>query len=160
MAFCTNCGSPIPAGTTTCPACASASAAAGPSPAGAGYNAAPTGAGGQVGSLSENVAGALAYVTVIPAILFLVLAPYNHNRFVRFHAFQSIFFAIACAILWIFLGIFSHIPFLGWASVLIWPLIWLAGFILWLLLLFKAYSGQKFKLPVVGDIAEQQASSV
>jgi uncharacterized membrane protein len=113
-----------------------------------------------VGSLSENVAGALAYVTIIPAILFLVLAPYNQNRFVRFHAFQNIFFAIAWAALWIVLGIFVHIPFLGWASVLVWPIIWLGGVILWLLLVFKAYSGQKFKLPFIGDMAEQQANTV
>ena len=63
-------------------------------------------------------------------------------------------------ILWIALGIFGHIPLLGWASLLLWPLVGLAGFILWLLLVFKAYQGQKFKLPFIGDLAEQQANTV
>lgn len=148
MAFCSTCGKQIPDGASVCPACAGGAAA--PSMA----------AQGQVGGLTENVAGALAYVTLIPSILFLILEPYNKNRFVRFHSFQNIFFAIAWFALWIVLGIFGHIPLLGWASVLLWPLIGLAGFILWLVLIFKAYSGQKFKLPVIGDMAEKQANTV
>jgi len=109
--------------------------------------------------LTDNVAGALAYVTIIPAILFLVLEPYNRKRFIRFHAFQSIFFGIAWFVLWVILGIIGHIPFFGWATFLIWPLIGLAGLIVWLLLVFKAYQGQMFKLPMIGDMAEQQAGA-
>ena len=101
----------------------------------------------------------MAYVTLIPAIIFLVLEPYNKNRFVRFHSFQSIFFHVAWVILWVALGIFGHIPLLGWASLLLWPLVGLAGFILWLLLVFKAFGGQWFKLPVIGNLAEQQANA-
>ena len=115
---------------------------------------------GQVGGLTENVASALAYVTIIPAVLFLVIEPYNKNRFVRFHSFQSIFFHVAWIILWIALGIFGHLPFLGWASLLLWPLIGLAGFVIWLILVFKAYQGKTFKLPVIGDMAEKQANTV
>jgi uncharacterized membrane protein len=154
MAFCPNCGNQIPAGATACPVCAGASA--GPGPA-----AAPPAASAQtqVGGLTENVAGALAYVTIIPSIIFLVLEPYNKNRFVRFHSFQNIFFAIAWFVLWIVLGIFGHIPLLGWASLLLWPLIGLAGFVLWLVLIFKAYQGQMFKLPFIGNLAEQQANA-
>ena len=66
--------------------------------------------------LADNVAGALAYVTIIPAIVFLVLEPFNKKRFVRFHAFQCIFFAIAWIVLWIGLSFIGHIPFLGWAT--------------------------------------------
>ena len=149
MAFCSNCGKPLPAGTTVCPVCAS------PSPGGTVATASA-----QVGGLTENVAGALAYVTIIPAVLFLIIEPYNKNRFVRFHAFQSIFFHVAWIVLWIALGIFGHLPFLGWASLLLWPLIGLAGFLLWLVLVFKAYQGKTFKLPVIGDMAEKQASTV
>ena len=44
------------------------------------------------GGLEDNVAGMLAYITIIPAIIFLVVEPFNKRRFVRFHSFQSIFF--------------------------------------------------------------------
>ncbi len=101
----------------------------------------------------------LAYFTIIPAILFLVLEPYNRSRFIRFHAFQCIFFAVAWTALWIALNIIVHIPFLGWLTILIWPLIGLAGFIIWIVLLLKAYQGQMWKLPVIGDMAEKQANA-
>lgn len=116
--------------------------------------AVPTG-----GGLADNVAGALAYVTIIPAIVFLVVEPFNKKRFVRFHAFQCLFFAVAWTVLWIGLSFIAHIPFLGWATVLIWPLVSLVGFVIWLILVLKAYQGQMFKLPVIGDMAEQQAGS-
>jgi uncharacterized membrane protein len=157
MAFCPNCGNQIPAGSSACPNCAGAAQTIPPA---ASYAGANPSAQTQVGGLTENVAGALAYVTIIPAIIFLVVEPYNRNRFVRFHSFQNIFFAVAWMIFWFLLGILGHIPLLGWASILLWPLIGLAGFILWLLLIFKAYQGQKFKLPIIGNLAEQQANTV
>jgi uncharacterized membrane protein len=146
VAFCATCGTQIADG-ATCPKCA----------AGAGQAAgavAPAAAG-----LTDNVAGALAYVTIIPAIVFLVLEPFNRRRFVRFHAFQCLFFAAAWTVLWIGLSFVAHIPFLGWATVLLWPLFSLAGFVIWLILVLKAYQGQMFKLPVIGDMAEQQAGA-
>jgi uncharacterized membrane protein len=109
--------------------------------------------------LADNVAGMLAYVTIIPAIMFLVMEPYNKNRFVRFHSFQSIFFNIAWIVLWIALTIVGMIPVLGWATMLIWPLVGLGGLILWVVLLLKANQGQKFKLPLIGDMAEKQANA-
>jgi len=101
----------------------------------------------------------LAYVTIIPAIVFLVMEPYNRSRFIRFHSFQSIFFAVAWTALWIGLSIIVHIPLLGWLTILIWPLIGLAGFVIWLVLLLKANQGQMFKLPIIGDMAEKQAGA-
>jgi uncharacterized membrane protein len=148
VAFCPTCGTQIADG-ATCPKCAGAAAPV------VSATAAPPAAGG----LTDNVAGALAYVTIIPAILFLVLEPFNKKRFVRFHAFQCIFFAIAWTVLWIGLAIIGHIPFLGWATLVLWPLIGLAGFVIWLILVVKAYQGQMFKLPVIGDMAEQQAGA-
>ena len=146
MAFCPTCGTPIAAG-AACPKCASGTV---PGP-----NAmVPVGAG-----LADNVAGALAYVTIIPAIVFLVVEPFNRKRFVRFHSFQSIFFYVAWTVLWIGLSIIAHIPFFGWATYLMWPLVSLAGFVIWLILVLKAYQGQMFKLPVIGDMAEQQAGA-
>ena len=111
-----------------------------------------------VTGLTDNVAGLLAYVTVIPAIIFLVMEPYNRNRFVRFHSFQSLFFCVACIILGIALSVVSAIPFVALLSLFIWPLVAIAELAVWLLLVIKAYQGQMFKLPVIGDIAEKQAS--
>ena len=69
MAFCPNCGNQIPAGAAACPVCAGAAQTVPPA---ASYSAPNTSAQTQVGGLTENVAGALAYVTIIPAIIFLV----------------------------------------------------------------------------------------
>lgn len=141
MPFCARCGTEIAEG-AACPKCV------------AGNAPAVTGAG-----LEDNVAGALAYVTIIPAIVFLVLEPYNRKKFIRFHAFQCLFFAVAWTVLWIGLSIIAHTPFLGWMTILIWPLITLGGFVIWLILVLKAYQGQMFKLPVIGDMAEKQSGS-
>ncbi len=148
MAFCPTCGTQIADG-ASCPKCAGAAAQGVSATA-----AAPAAAG-----LTDNVAGALAYVTIIPAIVFLVLEPYNKNRFIRFHSFQCLFFAAAWIVLEIGLAFLGHIPFLGWATLLLWPLIGLAGFVIWLILVLKAYQGKMFKLPVIGDMAEQQAGA-
>jgi uncharacterized membrane protein len=148
MAFCTVCGAQMPEGATICPACSRSGASAPARPA------QPT-----TGGLSDNMAGLLAYVTIIPAIIFLVMEPYNRSRFIRFHSFQSIFLHIAWIALWIGLNIVAHIPFFGWLTILIWPFIGLAGFVLWIVLLLKASQGQMFKLPVIGDMAEKQANA-
>jgi uncharacterized membrane protein len=156
MAFCTSCGAQMPAGASTCPACSRSAGSAG----GAAAAPAPATVQASAGGLTDNLAGALAYVTIIPSILFLVMQPYNRNRFIRFHSFQNIFFAIAWIALWIVLNIIVHIPFLGWLTLLIWPIVGLAGFVIWLVLLLKAYQGQMFKLPMLGDIAEKQADAM
>jgi uncharacterized membrane protein len=146
MAFCSACGAQIPEGSTSCPACARGTVPAAP-------------VAGATGGLTDNVAGMLAYVTIIPAIVFLVMEPYNRNRFIRFHAFQCIFFVVAWTVIWIALSIVGMIPVLGWATLIIWPLLGLGGLILWIVLMLKAYQGQMFKLPVIGDMAEKQANA-
>jgi uncharacterized membrane protein len=113
--------------------------------------------------MTDNMAGALCYLFgFITGILFLVLAPYNQNRNIRFHAFQSIFLNIAWIAFWILVSIvtlaFSFIPFLG--IFVAWVLrltIGLGGFIVWLYLMFKTYNGEKIVLPVIGPMAEKQA---
>jgi len=150
MAFCSVCGAQIADGTTACAACAGRVATAPPVPQ----------ASASTGGMTDNVAGMLAYVTVIPAIIFLVVEPYNKNRFIRFHSFQNLFFAVAWIVLWIALSIVAHIPILGWLTILIWPLIGLGGLILWVILLLKANQGQMWKLPVIGDMAEKQANAI
>ncbi len=147
MAFCPSCGAQIPAGATACPACAGGSATP---PTGA-ATAAPA------AGLTDNVAGMLAYITFIPAIVFLVLEPYNKRRFIRFHSFQCIFLTVAFFALGIILSIFTMIPVLGLLLIPVHFLIWLGWLILSIVSLLKAYQGQMFKLPVIGDMAEKQA---
>lgn len=147
--FCSSCGMQLPDNANHCTGCGKPAQSAGGGAAGA-----PTQSG--AGGLTDNVAGLLAYVTIIPAIIFLVIEPYNRNRFIRFHAFQSIFFFVAVIIVSVVMPFIAVIPFFG---VLLWALVCLAELILWLLLLFKAYSGEMWKLPVVGDIAEKQANA-
>jgi len=147
--FCGSCGAEVPDNAVFCAACGKST-----SP-----SAAAT-AAGTTGGMTDNVAGLLAYVTIIPAIVFLVIEPYNKNRFIRFHSFQNIFFHVAWFVLWIALAMVGHIPVLGWLTILIWPLIGLGGLILWIVLILKAYQGQMFKLPVIGDMAEKQANAM
>lgn len=156
MAFCPNCGTQIAEG-GTCPKCAGAQAAAPSAPA--------AGTSAPAGGLTDNVAGMLAYITIIPAILFLVMEPYNKNRFVRFHSFQNIFLHVAAVVLWIALMIVSavlaFIPILGHiVAFILWLALSVGLLIVWIVLLLKANQGQMYKLPVIGDMAEKQANAV
>lgn len=161
MAFCANCGTQMADGVAFCPNCGKAAATAGGGSA-AGPAAAPAPAKGTAstassGPLAENVAGMLAYFTIIPAIVFLVIEPYKSNRFVRFHSFQCLFTVGALIVLHIGLSIVSYaLPLL---VLPVWTLLALAELALWLLLVIKAYQGQMFKLPIVGDMAEKQAGA-
>ncbi len=142
MGFCTGCGKEVPAGAAACPSCGQGAAAA-----------APPSASSSTGGLTDNVVAALAYVTIIPAIIFLVIEPYNKNRTVRFHCFQCLFFFLACFVVNIVLGL---VPIINLIAI---PLLGLGELIVWIILLLKAYQGQKFKLPFIGDIAEKQANA-
>ena len=104
------------------------------------------------GGLADNVAGALAYVTVIPAILFLIVEPYNKRPFVRFNAFQCICLFVCWIVLAFICGI---IPILGWFVLL--PIVGLTMLITVIMCIVKAYSGVKFKVPIIGNYAENFA---
>jgi uncharacterized membrane protein len=106
------------------------------------------------------VAGLLAYVTIIPAIVFLLVEPYSRRRFVRFHAFQSVFLFVAYIAAGIGLSMLGVLPVIRWATLLLWPLLGLAEIVIWLLCVVKAYQGQMYKLPVIGDLAEKQAGDL
>jgi len=99
--------------------------------------------------LEENIAGLLCYILGwITGIVFLVLE--KENKFVRFHAFQSLLTFLPLSVL---IWILGWIPFAGWVIA---GLLWILILILWLILMFKAYKGERYKLPIVGDIAEKQ----
>jgi len=99
---------------------------------------------------------------LLTGILFLVLAPYNQNRLIRFHAFQSIFLNIAWIAIYIVLSIVSiallPIPFVGaMLSIVLHLGAFLGFFILWLMLMYKAYNRERWVLPFIGPLAEKQA---
>jgi uncharacterized membrane protein len=163
MAFCASCGTQMADDAAFCPSCGKSAGQATPvegiTPPPASYaNTSTTAA-----PLAENVAGALAYLS-IPAIVFLLVEPYNRNRFVRFHCFQCLFVIVTLIVidvaLMIISSIFHLIPVLGWIiTALMWPLYSLAVLALWLLLIVKAYQHEIYKLPFVGDMAERQAGA-
>ncbi|HLX43972.1 MAG TPA: hypothetical protein VKR43_11080 [Bryobacteraceae bacterium] len=115
--------------------------------------------------MADNMAAALCYLlTVITGILFLVIEPYSKNRLIRFHAFQSIFLWVAAVAVFIVAGILSvtlgAIPVIGWIfSILLHLCLGLGFFVLWLMLMYKAYNNEKWVLPIVGPLAEKQANS-
>jgi uncharacterized membrane protein len=172
MSFCQTCGTSLPDGSPTCTACGAtqgAAAAPGPIPGampgpipGTIPAAAPLPAAGA--GLTPNVAGALAYlVGAITGILFLVIDPFKTDRFVRFHAFQSIFFNLAWIAFWILwtivglmLGAISH----GLFFIIQLPinlLLFVGGFCLWAYLMYTAYQGKTVQIPVIGALAASQA---
>jgi len=112
--------------------------------------------------IPENIAAVIAYITIIPAAVFLFLEPFRRNRFVRFHAMQHLLLLgaaviglVGAGLLWMVLQLISFMrvlvfPFAGLMS--------LAWFFLWLLLVVKAYYHEYFKLPYLGDLAEELMS--
>lgn len=99
-------------------------------------------------NLSENIEALLAYIFFwVTGIIFLLIE--KENKFVKFHAMQSLATFLPLAILSF---IIDWIPIIGPViSFLIWPV----QCILWILLMYKAYKGLMYKLPITGDIAEQ-----
>jgi uncharacterized membrane protein len=92
---------------------------------------------------------------LVTGIIFLLIAPYNQNKTVRFHAFQSIFMHVGIIILWILYTMTSFLT--HGIGFLLFPLFSLLVIALWLYMMFTAYNGKKVKLPLVGDLAEKQA---
>jgi uncharacterized membrane protein len=144
MPFCPTCGTQLAEG-ASCPKCAAPAPAAGA--------AAGTG-------LPDNLAGALAYFTFVPAIIFLVLEPYNKSRFIRFHAFQCLFLSAALFAIGIVLAMIASIPFIGLITIPLHFLVWIGAIVVAIILMLKAYQNQMYKLPVIGDMAEKQAGAM
>ncbi len=122
----------------------------------------PERARGNVGVLPETLAGALAYF-FLPAIVFLLVEPYSKNRFVRFHSFQCLGVYLAgvaiVALLRIAGVMLFFVPVLG--PLLVWLIsmvVGLACFVVWVVLIVKAFQGEMFRLPLVGQFAERHTS--
>jgi len=166
MAFCSKCGGQLNAASSFCPACGAAVAESGV--AQPGVSAVPAGAAVVPASagMTNNVAGMLCYILgIITGVIFLVIEPYKNNRFVRFHAFQSIFFSVVCiafSMIWSFFFLtVLFTPGLGlWGLFSLFGLlIRLAMFVGWIFLMIKAYNNEEFKLPIIGDLAAKQAGA-
>ncbi|HEU5403851.1 MAG TPA: zinc-ribbon domain-containing protein [Terriglobales bacterium] len=166
MAFCPNCGTAVAADSAFCGNCGQSTRAGAPAPV-AQAVAAPAQPGAvpvqaSAPGLTSNMAGALAYILgVVSGIIFLVLDPYKRDRFVRFHAFQSIFYSVACIVFaiawniaWDILGSIS-----GWLYLIAIPVrlaISLGLFLFWLFLMYQAYNNREFKIPFIGQLAAKQ----
>jgi uncharacterized membrane protein len=115
--------------------------------------------------LEPNVAAALCYVlTWVTGIIFLLV---EKDDYVRFHAKQAIVFGVASTAVWIvlslifplFLAVVAFMPLIGGLiagllSALIWLVLGLGFLVLWVILMVKAYRGQRFALPIIGEFAK------
>lgn len=149
MAFCATCGSAVEG--SFCAKCGSQVGAAPSAGSGPAMQAS--------GAMTDNVAGGLCYlVGLITGIIFLVLAPYNKNPVIRFHAFQSIFLNVAWIVIAFALNMVLVMMHL-WSMLFLSSLVGLAFFVLWLILLIQTFQGKMIVLPLIGPIAQQQARS-
>jgi uncharacterized membrane protein len=156
MAFCKACGSEL-GGAAFCPKCG----------AGQGAAAAPVvaTAGSGTEGIQENVAGLLCYIFGwISGLIFLLI---DKRPFVRFHGAQAIAFNIGIIALWIvfwilvliltFITAMMHMP-IGFLTIFLWPFIGIAIFAMWIFVMYKAYQGEKYKLPIIGSIVERMVN--
>jgi uncharacterized membrane protein len=129
--------------------------AAYPPPPQPGYGSPPVAAqplGAQ--GLSENAACALAYVTFIPALIFLLVAPYNQNPKIKFHAIQMLALSVVGFVVMFGVSLLLFIPILGFLIYLVTAAAMLG---VWVMCIYKASQGSAFKLPFIGDFAAQQS---
>jgi uncharacterized membrane protein len=160
MAFCKACGQDA-GDASFCPKCGAAQgAAAGGAPSAAVAAPASSAADFPTASIDENVAGLLSYlVGWVTGLIFLLI---DKRPFVKFHAAQSIAFNISIIPIWIALWviwlIIAHIPIIGLLGLVIFPIFSLVVFATWVFLMYKAYSHEKFKLPIIGDIVDKMVN--
>jgi len=150
MAFCANCGSEVSG--QFCPKCGTS--IAGGAPSGGSPPASSS-------AMASNLASALCYL-VLPAIIFLLVEPYNKDRAIRFHAWQAIALCVVLTVFNIVLSIVFAIFMvatsgLGLVLSPLWMLLHLAELILFIFVAFRAYQNQRIVLPVIGPFAEKQA---
>lgn len=105
----------------------------------------------------ENLMGAIAYL-LGPITGIVLLVTQKKSQFVRFHAMQS---TVVFGGLWLLYIVLGIVPILGWIiAVLISPLFMLGSFVLWIFLMWKAFNGEKFRLPYLGEVAEKQLAKL
>lgn len=104
--------------------------------------------------LDSNIGGLLSYVLGwITGLIFFLIE--EKDEFVRFHAMQSIIVFGAITVLSIVLGIFFTVPYIG---PVLGAFFWIATVVLWIILMVKAYKGERYKLPIAGNLAEKYSA--
>ena len=153
MPHCTKCGTAVADNAAFCGNCGAAQIPSQPAP-----SAAPPAAVAHP-EMAENVAGALCYSLLwLTGLIFYFI---DKRPYVRFHAAQSIVVFGGLHFVSYILGVFFGISILtgGWAGfslgVALFHLVHLLTFVLWLVLMFKAYQGERFRVPIAADIAEK-----
>lgn len=156
MPHCTNCGTNVSDGAAFCPQCGQAQTSVAP----AGAAPAAPGSGAQSG-LQENVAGALCYALGwLTGLIFLLI---DKRPFVKFHAAQSVVVFGGLHVIRVGLGVFLGFGLAAgswgsWGRISVFWVVFgvlsLASLVLWVLLMIKAFQGERFKIPVAGDLAE------
>jgi uncharacterized membrane protein len=111
--------------------------------------------------LSENAASAIAYITFIPAIVFLASPPYNQSPTTRFHSWQSIFLNVAAIAFWVVFTIVriaaAMVIGMSFLFFFISLACWLGWFLLWLYCVISAVNGKRVSLPIIGPLSAKQA---
>ncbi len=107
---------------------------------------------------SDRAAAGLAYFTAIPAVIFLMIEPYRRRPYIRFHAWQAIYFLFACILISVALFVVTDsVPFLSFLEFDHFPLVSLLLVIVWVVVVLKAVNGEHYRLPVIGALAERRA---
>jgi uncharacterized membrane protein len=159
MASCPRCGSAVSGSAAYCSVCGSPVSSARTFP-----SAVPPPTGTSGAGMSSAVAGAFSYLLwVITGIILLCVEPYRRDPFVRFHAFQSICFHAVITVLWI---VWNNVVWLGFLSLgfllvfinLVGALVTLGIVFYWIFLMYKAYNGERYMIPVIGEFASKLAS--
>ncbi|HKY64302.1 MAG TPA: DUF4870 domain-containing protein [bacterium] len=116
---------------------------------------APSGGGGT--GLAPNVASLLCYLcTWVTGLIFLLIE--KENKDVKFHAWQAIFLGIAVFVAYLVIMIIGFIPYLGIVAMILNLVVWVGFLVVWIIAMIKAYQGQKWLIPIIGPMAEQQAN--
>ncbi|HEY2467009.1 MAG TPA: hypothetical protein VGI45_04090 [Terracidiphilus sp.] len=107
--------------------------------------------------LSDNAAGALSYFTCIPAFIFLLIAPFKGSPYIRFHAWQSVLLCITAFVIETIFGAIALLTLFMGSVALVYTVrviavVWL---VLWLVCVIRAMNGKRFKIPILGNIAEK-----
>jgi uncharacterized membrane protein len=111
---------------------------------------------------SENTVAAIAYITFVPAICFLILPRYNGKAYVRFHAWQSLLLNLVMFVLVVILTFLAAPAMIIGAAATLWiqGLLWLAWTLVWVICAVSALNGRVFKLPLLGALAQKEAKLI
>ncbi|MCE9624247.1 MAG: DUF4870 domain-containing protein [Deltaproteobacteria bacterium] len=118
----------------------------------------PQNTGGSGGTgLAPNVASLLCYLcTWVTGLIFILIE--KDNKDVKFHAWQALFLGIAVFAAYIVIMVIGFIPYVGMIAIVLNLVVWVGFLVVWIMAMVKAYQGQRWVIPVIGPMAEQQAN--